>query len=86
MRWYWGLLALIGGAGAGAAIGAAVHQEDRKMGAAGGAAAGLLLVGVAGVGATVSSETRAAGLTATLPVAALVVAGVVANASSPQAS
>ena len=78
MRWYVGLLALAGGAAAGAAIGALVKPDgptgkpDARWGAVAGASVGLLLTGVAGVGAVFSPDTRAAGLTAALPVGALV--------------
>lgn len=87
MKWYWGAAALVAGAGIGAGIGALARPEDftgnpsRQFGAAVGASTGLLLVGIAGVGALLAPETRAAGLTASLPVAALVVAGSVAHAA-----
>lgn len=81
MRWWGGLIALVGGAAVGAGIGALASspEGDRRLNVAGGAAAGLLFVGIAGVGATVSPDTRAAGLTAALPVAGLIVAGVIAG-------
>ena len=78
MRWYHGLLALGAGAAVGATIGALAKtdgptgQPDARWGAVAGASAGLLLVGVAGVGALFADSTRSAGLTAALPVGALV--------------
>lgn len=85
MRWYWGLAALAGGAALGAGIGALIKPEDltgtpsAKWGAFGGGAVGVLLVGIAGVGATVSPDTRAAGLTAALPVAGVIAAGAIVH-------
>lgn len=83
MRWWGGLVALGVGAGVGAALGAATGVDmegnrNPKFGAAVGASAGLVLVGVASVGALFSPDTRAAGLTAAIPVGALVVAGALA--------
>ena len=87
MRWYWGLAALVGGVAAGASIGALMKpdgpsgQPDARWGAAAGGAAGLLLVGVAGLGAAVSESTRAAGLTAAIPVAGLLAATAITQAA-----
>ena len=78
MRWYYGLLALAGGAAAGATVGAIAYPDNRSYGAAVGAASGLSLTGVMAVGGLVSSETRAAAATAVIPVAALMVASTVA--------
>jgi len=78
MKWYHGLLALGAGAAVGATIGALTKPEDltgrpsARWGAAAGGSVGLLLVGIAGVGAAFSPDTRSAGLTAALPVGALV--------------
>ncbi|MHB8563253.1 MAG: hypothetical protein ACYDDA_04760 [Acidiferrobacteraceae bacterium] len=82
MKWWYGLLALAGGASIGALAGAAFTPGggDRKHAAAMGAAGGLTLTGIAALGATISPDTRAAGLTAVLPVAGLVVLGAVSGA------
>jgi len=86
VRWYYGLLALGAGAAVGAGIGALVKPDgptgkpDARWGAVAGASVGLLLTGVAGVGAAFSSDTRAAGLTAALPVGALVAVTAVSQA------
>lgn len=82
MKWYWGIAWLAGGSAIGAAVGAAFAPQgvERRYAAAVGAIGGLTLTGVASIGALVSPDTRAAGLTAVLPVAALVVAGSVSGA------
>jgi hypothetical protein len=82
VKWYWGLAWLAGGASVGALAGAAFTPGggDRKHAAAMGAAGGVTLVGIAALGATISPDTRAAGLTAVLPVAGLVVLGAVSGA------
>ena len=82
MRWYWGLAWLAGGAAAGAGLGAAFAPAgvDRRYASVVGAIGGLTLTGVASLGALVSPDTRSAGLTAVLPVAALVVVGSVSGA------
>jgi hypothetical protein len=78
VKWYWGLAWLAGGASVGALAGAAFTSDsDRRYAAAVGAASGLTLTGIAALGATISPDTRAAGLTAVLPVAGLVVLGAV---------
>ena len=88
MRWWVGLLALGAGAAVGAGIGALVKpdgptgQPDARWGAVSGGIVGVLLVGVAGVGATISENTRAAGLTAALPVAGIVAATAITHAAS----
>ena len=85
MKWWAGLVALGAGAGAGAAIGALTAvpcqgQGDAAMfcgpkwGALGGAAVGLLVTGVAGLGAALDKDYRAPGLTAAGEVGALVLA------------
>jgi hypothetical protein len=82
VKWYWGIVALMGGTAAGAGLGAAFAPEgtDRRYAAAMGAAGGLTLTGVAALGAIVSPQTRAAGLTAALPVVALITLGAVSGA------
>lgn len=82
MRWYWGLVALVGGTATGGLLGAAFAPEgsDRRYSAAMGAAGGLTLTGIAAVGALISPDTRAAGFTAVMPVAALITLGAVSGA------
>ena len=82
MRWYWGLVAVGAAAGIGAALGAATGsnfsgQRDPKFGATYGALTGVLLVGIAGLGATIAKNTRSAGIAAAVPAAGLLTAAAV---------
>lgn len=81
MKWYAGLGALAAGAAVGAGIGAITKPNDltgkpsASWGAGIGATTGILLVGIAGLGAALSPKYRAPGLTAAGVTTGLVLAG-----------
>lgn len=85
MKWYWGLAALAGGAATGAAFGALTKPNDltgkpsASWGAGVGAGTGILIVGIAGLGAALNKQYRAPGLVAAGTTAGLVLAGVATN-------